>query len=189
MKKVIFLLLILIANITKAQNDSLSKLYDSFADENQRFMSMRALADHGLLTQITGFEINFVDTRIQEYLSKYTILGLVGEPSVNMIGSNKYIIQKYEQKIQYNNNKTSTFNVKYNLIIDKQNRIIIKSCKIYGSSLHVLDFYVNFWPTSLNFEAAKKNEVVVNFLLQDRVALKWIPSTDYAEIIVTSTNK
>ncbi len=148
--------------------------------------SMRFIAAHEKLTQFTYFDLNFVDTRLQNYLSHYLFFAPIGEPEINFTPTSKSISMKYEKKAQYGFTKPRGITVKYNLF-DNNGLLIIKSCEISGYWLYITDLYVNYWTTDLNFESAKKKELVVNYLLQDRIALTLNPINESGFISITNT--
>ena len=130
---------------------------------------MKNLARHGFLTQMTFFELNFVNLRIQDFMSKRLMMAPKGEPTFTG-DAIKTLTQKYHKNIQINFAKEYDMSVSYKLF-PLQDKLIIESCEITGYYQYVIDFFVDYWTTTLNFEAAKGGEIVVNYLLQDRASL------------------
>lgn len=149
-----------------------SVYYDNIDNAEGRLRaSVSVLAPHGQLTQITYFDLNFVNLKIEQFLSSNLYLVPSGSPEINMKGQIKTITTHYNSKITFNNAANRTFTVKYYLLTsDYTKGFIIKSCEIYGYFDWVAKFYLKYWTTTLNFENAKRGEVVVNYLWQDRVA-------------------
>lgn len=187
MKTYLLIAVLFTSCLSYSQQDTIENkksLYESYS-EREIEVSMSALADHKLLTQFTGFPLNFVDIKVQLYCTDYLNYCQDENPEFKMEETNKYLKTKYSKCIR-GDEPEYFIHFKYNLFL-KGDNLLIKSCKISGYDKFVLNFYISYWPTKLNFEAAKKNELVINYLLQDRVALTWNPEKKYAEINITNT--
>lgn len=144
--------------------------------------SMKALAPHGLLTKFNGMDLNFVNWNVQDFMSKYMGMKPIGDQKVDMTKPIKTIETIYVKSISQNN-KQHKMSVKYYLV-PEGNKIKIKSCEISGYWDYVVMFYVKYWNTTLNFEEAKGKELVVNHLIDDRVALEVSAAKALAKIKV-----
>ena len=148
--------------------------------------NMSALSSHKYLTQFTYFELNFVNTRLEQYLTLYSDYSMSDDIIFVMDKPEKYLINTYEKKVSSSSNKR-TFQVKYNLF-EEEGNLLIKSVEISGYWEYIIDIYINYWTTNLNFEATKKEETVINYLLQDRVALTLNAKTKTGKIVITNTS-
>jgi hypothetical protein len=148
--------------------------------------SMSQIAPHGHLTQFTYFDINFVSQRFEDFLTNNDFLAQVGETEIEMSKPDKFIAKRFQKKAQYNSTKPRSILVKYNLF-DNNGLLMVKSCEISGYWDYVIELYVYYWTTNMNFEAAKKAEVAVSFLLQDRIALTLNAVKEYGSILITNT--
>ena len=183
---IIFILIILEINNYAQEIDSMAVVRSPYGTSFERLdASMHVLAPHGFLTQFSYFEVNFTKTRLADFLEKKMHMELVGIPKFNNTKNGLAIIEKYKKATNIDD-KDQYLYVKYNLI-DKWDYSIIKSCEISGYWDFILDLYITYWNTTLNFDAAKKGELVVNNFLQDRVALSLNPSKEYGKIDITST--
>ena len=171
-----------------SQTDSVRLDYSPYGQTRDMLdADMNALAYHKKLTQFTYFDMNYVNERLEDFFSGDISLVQSGEPIYDMSKPDKYISQKYVKSIQYNPTKSYFINVKYNLFTEGSN-FIIKSCEISGYWIYILDLYVKYWAdNSLHFEAAKKGELVVYYLLQDKIVLSLNPTTETGKIVITNT--
>lgn len=148
--------------------------------------NMRSLAPHQQLTQFTFFDMNFVNIRLQNFLENELSLIMVGEPTEDIKKDKYCIIERYEKGIQINHSKPYYIKVIYNLYPEGKN-LIIKSCEISGYWNYIVDLYIKYWNTTLNFEAAKKGEIVVNYLMQDRISLSLNAQNETGKISIVNT--
>lgn len=121
-------------------------------------------------TQITYFDLNFVNLKIQSFLSGKLYM-TPEEPSYNLNNGEGTITQSYIEKIAINREPRKlifTFKV-FHLGDD----FVIEQLKISGDNEKVLSFYVSYWSTSLNFDDIKKNEIVSNKFLQDHISYSY----------------
>lgn len=137
---------------------------------------MKGMSTHGLLTQITGEEINVAAPKITEFLEKYNYMHIVGNP-VLKAGSIKY---KYVK----DNEPANTVNITY-VFIKKDKSKIITSCKISGNAQYLTDFYTTYWPVKTDVNTLKPGKTVYTTFLADRIGIKLL-ANNKAEINVSS---
>jgi hypothetical protein len=69
-----------------------------------------------------------------------------------------------------------------------EDEFVIKELKITGDANAVLQFYVSFWTTSLNFNDVSKTEIVSNRLWQDRISYSFNKGKPYIKVQNTTVN-
>jgi hypothetical protein len=187
MRKIYILIFCLSCGISNAQDSDTRINYSPFAQSYAMLnANMAALANHGKLTQFTYFDLQFVNSRFQDFLRDELSFAIVGEGQFELMKPNKFVLETYEKSFQNNSKKKQVLTVKYNVFI-QDDYLFIKSCEITGPYDYIIQVYTRYWKTSLNFEAAKKGELVVNYLHQDRIGLTLNAGADFGKIEVTNT--
>jgi hypothetical protein len=64
---------------------------------------------------------------------------------------------------------------------------IIKSCQIYGDYGLIIDFYVRFWPTTINLDAVKKERIAYTYYWQDKITLSLNPENNTGRLSIFNT--
>lgn len=132
---------------------------------------MQTLSNHGYATQITYFDLNFVDQRMQNFLRTQLNMSFSGFPKFTKENGYQILNVGYVKDGAYiGNQKIRHLYFKYTLFENKSKRSMIKSLKIYGSAIDVIDFYVRYWPTTINFDQSK-SKIAFNYLLQDKATI------------------
>jgi len=150
-------------------------------DEAHLSFQMRQLASHGDATQITYFDLNFVDGLMQNFVPKQLGMAIATAPNL----TKESLIVTYTQMATMGA-KPAHLYFKYSYFTNKQGHPIIKSLEIYGYSLSVIKFFVSYWPTTINFDPSK-NKIAYNYLWQDKATIKCNQSTGAWSISVENT--
>jgi hypothetical protein len=171
--KLILTTLLLILNcIAYAQDDGtgrtdLSPYGLKYSDLN---FVMNRLSSHGFATQITYFDLNFVDGRMRDFMKGYLLMTVKKFPKFSKINAEQVLTVKYIQMATMGTTHIPHLDFKYVYFENKQKNPIIKSLLITGSPGKVLTFYTSFWPTVINFNHSK-NKIAHNYLLQDKATI------------------
>lgn len=132
-------------------------------------------------TQITYFDLNFVNLKLQDYLSYQFGMTLNSEKAKYELKNGKgFITSAFVDKISMNRNPRELF-FKFN-VFPMGKEFVIKDLKITGTTDAVLRFYVSYWTTTLNFDDISKTEIVSNRLLQDRISYNFNNGNPYIKI-------
>jgi hypothetical protein len=161
----IYYYFLLIAFATITINAS-AQTRDEKINRARRELSARA---ETYLTEFNDMRLNFVDPRVQSFMSEKMGMTLSGDPSSNVDGKHITITETYQKKISSKVNDKALV-IHYEGEADG-NEIIIKECHISGVDMYVIDFFVKYWNTTLNFEDVKGKEVVTNYWITDRASL------------------
>uniref|UniRef100_UPI0025FEB6C1 hypothetical protein n=1 Tax=uncultured Mucilaginibacter sp. TaxID=797541 RepID=UPI0025FEB6C1 len=150
-------------------------------------LKMQLLSHHGYATQITYFDLNFVDQRMQDFMRNELGMSIVGFPKFSKTNGYQTLEVGYVKNGVYvGNNKIRHLYFKYTLFENRSKRSMIKSLKIYGSSVDVIDFYVRYWPTAINFDQSK-SKIAFNYLLQDKATISCSTTDGSWSILVENT--
>lgn len=121
------------------------------------------------LTEFNDMRLNFVNPRVQNFLSERLSLVAVGEPKQEVSESGITISENYRKKVS-GATKDLTLTITYHTK-PFENDLIVQSCQISGYDVYVADFFIKYWKTTLNFDDVKKQEVVTNYWITDRASL------------------
>lgn len=136
-------------------------------------------------TQFTYIDINYVSPKIEQFVSDKLNLCRVSE-------LDKYDFTDFDKIIEYNYKtcigvgKPKTLLIRF-VVFAHENNLIIKKVIIKGFDEYVLQFFIKFWYTKLNFDTVREGEIVSNFFLQDKVFL--VRNKDLTIDIESSTIK
>lgn len=158
------LILLAIAIILGLFNEAFGQTREQKIDRARRELSAQA---ETYLTEFNNMRLNFVNPRVQSFLSERLDLVLIGEPQHTVTDSLITITEEYKKKISKHDNKLT---VTYKVVPDGS-EMVIQSCQISGFDVYVFDFFIKYWKTTLNFEDVKKEEIVVNYWISDRASL------------------
>lgn len=133
-------------------------------------LKMRLLSHHGDATQITYFDLNFVEQLMQDFMRN--------EMGMTTINSSKFVKHDGLETFTITYAQMATMGTKvphlcltYTFFTNKYNDPIIKSLNISGTSNKVVYFYAAYWPTTMNFDGSK-HQIAFNYLLQDKATIK-----------------
>lgn len=137
---------------------------------------------HGHATQMTYFDMNFVNDRVQDYISQRMNLVEVKRLD-NLSQSPMAITVKYGQLMGTDHR---TLNVKYFLFVHDEHNLIISKCIITGNLDFASKFFAGYWTQELNIDETKTGRVMWKTLLQDKITFKYDKSTKIATITVVN---
>lgn len=132
----------------------------------QRELSARA---ETYLTEFNDMNVNFVNARVQDFLFDELDLVPTEDPEYSFVDEIVTITETYRKSV-----RTATNDHSLQVIYKAKpegNDLIIQTCQVSGFDVYVVDFFVKYWNTTLNFESVKKGEVVVNYWITDRASL------------------
>jgi hypothetical protein len=169
------------AQILKQKEDSVKKAdplkYKRDKLENH-FTSQTFNKDYyKYYTQFSDMRFNFVNMRVQDYMKRN---GYLEQETDFDYG--KYIQVSYISKFSTTNNPEKIYIKYYVEVSDMENGFIIKSCDIYGYDYYVVNFFIKFWNTQMQYDNVEKNELVYYYLLEDKISLFWTPPKAKIEI-------
>jgi len=92
----------------------------------------------------------------------------------------KIFTYTFVQKFAANGNKPAKLHFKLKVfLIDGQ--FVIESYKITGTELHLLSFFIGYWPTSIQLpEKPTKGYIAKSYFLQDEIVLSYYTSYSIA---------
>ncbi len=140
--------------------------------------TMKPLARHGKLTQMTYMGLNFVNGRIHSFMG----IKKAKDGEIKFSGKNVSLQDVY----QYYGGKKMFVTFK---LFSYGHGFVIEEVDITGDYRMVLDFMVDYWDLNLSFDRAEasKGEIVVNNTMQDRVAFSGNLVKNTASISIRNT--
>jgi len=172
MKTFIALLLALLCLNVNAQNLDSRLDYSPYGLGNSMLsFKMKLLSHHGDATQVTYFDLNFVDQLMQHFVQNQLHMTIVAFPVFGKENGLQTLTIRYKQQATIGTTRIPYLIFKYAFFENKEKHPIIKSCTISGTSMSVVNFYVKYWPTSINFDVSK-DKVAYNYLLQDKATIR-----------------
>ena len=162
--RIIFLLAVIIVGLF---NEVFGQTRDEKITRARRELAAQA---ETYLTEFNGMRVNFVNPRVQSFLSERMDLVAVGHPETNFSDGTVIITEVYKKKVHANDKQDLKLFVTYKAI-PEGNEFIIQSSQISGYDLYVTEFFIRYWKTTLNFEDVKKQEIVTNYWITDRASL------------------
>lgn len=143
--------------------------------------AMRQLSHHGDATQITYFDMNFVNIRIQDFMEKEMNMAPL-EPSVGKSGDVQTFTMKFVKHA--NMGKVNYLYIKYTMYSEVKDYPLIKSCEVYGNDSYVLEFFTKYWPTRVN---VGNKGLAYSILLQDKASINLNLSAHTGNISIINT--
>ena len=141
------------------------------APSDREIRELSSQAQSRYLTEFNNMRLNFVNPRVQSFISGVLDLPMIeNSSSIDSLAGFWVLTESYHKGIREGNEPEYKLNVRYKLKTEG-NDFIIQSCTIDGYSRFVVEFFVKYWETTLNFENVKKDEVVMNYWITDRAAL------------------
>ena len=116
------------------------------------------------LTEFSNMRLNFVNPRVQKFLSEQMGLVVVGNRQTQLLETGNTVFEDYQKKESSSKKREIVLQVRYH-IEQEGGELIVSSCTISGSELYVTDFFVKFWNITLT-----PNDPVYH-RLSDRVVL------------------
>lgn len=146
---------------------------------------MRELARHGDATQITYFDLNFVEGLMQDFMKRQ--MGMTIDNVSKFIKQGEYqtFTVSYAQMATMGG-KVPHLYLKYTIFDNKDKNPIIKALSITGNSDKVIYFFVSYWPTNLNIDV-QKSKIAYSYLIQDKATIKFNPANSQWSIVVDNT--
>lgn len=187
MKPFLTLCMAMLCFSTYAQFDANRKDYSPYSIDIQKLaIQMRMLSQHEDATQITYFDLNFVDQLMQDFMRKEMNMAVVHFPKFSIENGNHVLTIKYTGQATMRTSKIQYLIFKYTYFDNKDKNPIIKSLVISGASNKVINFYVSYWPTTINFDGSH-NKVAYNYLLQDKATIRLNPTNAQWSISIENT--
>jgi len=150
-------------------------------------VKMRLLAGHEDATQITYFDLNFVEQRMQDFMKKKMGMTITDVSKFIKTSSYETFTVTYTQMATIGTTKIPKLYFKYTIFGNKDKNPIIKSLEITGTSIHVINFFVRYWPTTLNIDVSK-SKIAYNYLVQDKATIRLNPANAAWSISVENTS-
>ena len=128
---------------------------DSAETKARKTASLKAMAPHGYLTMFLGENINDATVPLQFFMEdnmRMTIGDRPADYKVTKKGMLSNIRIVFHDKISYGSPSQIIMNV---IIDDADGTSLIRSCSFTGDRKRLIDFFVNYWNTTLQFPEAK----------------------------------
>lgn len=136
-------------------------------------------------TQFTYYDLNYVSYRVQDYLERNMAM-VLADTKENLKEGVGTIEHTYQESMIIGSSR-SPQKIKFTYtVVPIGNYFVIKKCKIAGEPIKVEAFFVGFWKTSLQFDRTRKEGVVYNNYLQDKISFYFNNGNYYVDIINTS---
>jgi hypothetical protein len=170
MKKVLIIAFFIISVIGYSQQPSISPYYPDVVPTGSY---------NDLQTQMTYFDLNFVNVKIQDYM--------INEMQMNL-SSDKYDLVAGKGNITFTYSDNGAINTtikKMSFIFNVEpinDEFVIKSCKIVGNSERLISFYVHFWSSPLQFDQVKSKGVIYNNFMMDKISFHYNGNQPYITI-------
>lgn len=155
-------------------------------DYSMLSFQMRQIAMHGDATQITYFDLNFVDGLMQHFMKNNLNMVIDNVSKFKKEGYYQTFTVSYAQMATIGTGKIPHVYFKYTIFDNKEKHPIIKSCIISGNASKVIYFYASYWPTTMNFDGSH-DKVAFNYLLQDKATIRLNPANATWNITVENT--
>lgn len=170
--KILITSILLLNSLLILSQDDQRLDYSPFAQTQDEVLFDASVASpyHKYATPIAYYDYEFVETMVQSFFYSVLQMTVVGDAVDTKENNRDVITCKYQKKaimgkIQYVYTKNTVF-------INKAGNQITMAFQIYGYYGYVLDFYVHFWPTTINYEPSDKNTIAYNYMLMDKITLK-----------------
>ncbi|MDR2806273.1 MAG: hypothetical protein LBB85_11695 [Dysgonamonadaceae bacterium] len=158
---------------------------ESFEEKQNRMqasvkMMTKANSRHDYLTVFTGgLELNFSHLRLLDFLYKHMQMS---EKSNEY--KNGYIISECVQRTSKGNPERLTIRYK---VKSESGYFLPEQVEITGTPHRVIELFIFYWPTNIQFEDAKKGNEYTCYMLPDKVTLS-IEKTGVAKIAVVHSS-
>lgn len=116
-------------------------------------------------TQITYQDFNNVNTTIQSFLDDKMDMTVAAPPVVSKDIGGDVLTFKYVKHA--NMGEVNYMYLKFHMA---KGTSIITSCDVYGYYAYVVDFFVRYWPTNINFNDGKSG-IASCYYLQDKATI------------------
>jgi len=188
-KTILFSVLVFCFNIGYSQKiDSTRVDYSPYGYGLERLsFGMKQLASHGEATQITYYDLNFVDRRIQDFMRDNLHMVIKQTPKFYKQNGVEFLIVKYFPEASIGITNPGFIQFKYLLFENHFKNAIIKSCKITGDFNMLINFYASYWPTNMHINPGPKDEVAYTYLMQDKISFALTPKNHQGEINISNT--
>jgi len=135
--------------------------------------------DHGKLVEIIGYNANSVLNYVGNYMNddfNFT------EQASGKKEMPYHISMNYKPKIS--NSVNRAMSIKY--VVD--NNGLITNCSIGGDYLDVINFFIQYWPTTMSFDDVVKQQTAVKYLVTDKIILTLNAASKTAKIDLYKNN-
>lgn len=176
----------IIENPQKKIMSSSDSLFDQI-DNPMLSANMAALAPHGKLTQFTGMDLNFVSSRVQDFMDNIMQYTFSGDPKMDNTKPIKTFVEKYIPKVSFSQSN-EFIQFKYFAVVDRKS-FTIQTCEITGTLYSLINFYISYWTTKINYEGRKEGEIVHSHLLNDDISFQFFPSSGKGKIVIKSSTE
>ena len=117
-------------------------------------------------SQMTYFDLNFINTHVSEFLNFKMAMAIQKTDSSKLLHEGGKLTVAYIDKIAQG--KPGTLTISYD-VVKVSDIYTIQSVKITGDKLRLIDFFVEFWNTTPNFQEPSGNSDVSLNMGQDVV--------------------
>jgi hypothetical protein len=120
----------------------------------------------GFTSQMTYFDLNFISSNVSDFLMSKMLMNIENTDSSKMLFDGGKLTITYTDRIVQS--KAQKLIISYDVV--KVNDVYtIKSVKMTGDKERLLDFFIVFWETTINFKAPSGNSDVSLNMGQDIV--------------------
>lgn len=151
------------------------------------FFPLFSIAQTAYVTQITYSELNATDQRVQQFMRDKMGMVINDAPTFGKEGAMQTLTIKYSKQASVGTRNNPHLYFKYFVFDTGSNNTIIQSCQIYGDYILVVDFFVRFWPTTINVDAIKQQRLAYSYFWQDKISLGVNPEKNTGKLTIINT--
>lgn len=142
-------------------------------------MMTKASGRHDYLTVFTGgLELNFSHLRLLDFLQTYMKMS---EKSNEY--KDGYIVSRCVQRTSKGNPENLTVRYK---VKSESGYFLPERVEITGTARRVIELFISYWPTNIQFDDAKKGNEYTCYMLPDKITLR-VGKTGKATIQITNS--
>ncbi|MDV6170217.1 hypothetical protein R1T16_17405 [Flavobacterium sp. DG1-102-2] len=158
----------------------LSGMFCQGQDVSPYYPAKNKVSDpYDFTSQLTYFDMNYISNNISEFLTYRMNMGVSKTDDSKLMHDGGVYTVHYTDKISQSGNQSLT--ISYN-VVKVTDIYTIQSVKITGSPDRVISFFVEFWQTSMNFEAPKGKSDVSLLTGQDVVKFYFNKGKPYIDV-------
>lgn len=140
------------------------------------------------IVQFTYVILPLIERNLQLYFSSKGYGKVNGYEDVFFKNEKPYYKAKYQESIVAGRKpRWIAFNFDM-FVIDSNHNFFIKKATITGDPVSLINFFVQFYPTTINFETVKNNKIADCRFMQDIIELGVDPAKNTGSITITNSN-
>lgn len=140
------------------------------------------------IVQFTYVILPLIERNLQLYFSSKGYGKVNGSEDVFFKNEKPYYKAKYQESIVAGRKpRWIAFNFDM-FVIDSNHNFFVKKATITGDPVSLINFFIQFYPTTINFETVKKNKIADCRFMQDIIELGVDQAKNTGSITITNSN-